>query len=147
MARMRGELGDDFDEEAWEIQHFVATFLLPAVEKDLSLQDGTFPLLSSSLLSLPLSLSSLSSPPLSSPSPSFLFSPYFRSCTGKQAQYSCERQSSPCFACDKIIIISIFSSILFFTSFFLVASFLKRSLQREKRTQTSNTTTGDKTSV
>ena len=41
MERMRGELGDEFEQEEWEIQHFVAAFLLPAVDKELSQKDGT----------------------------------------------------------------------------------------------------------
>jgi hypothetical protein len=42
MARMHAELGGEFNQEEWEIQHFVATFLLPAVDKELSQQDGIF---------------------------------------------------------------------------------------------------------
>ncbi len=37
---MQAELGDDFDPEEWDIQEFVASFLLPAVDKKISLQSG-----------------------------------------------------------------------------------------------------------
>lgn len=68
MERMRGELGEEFDEEEWEIQHFVASFLLPAVEKEFSQQDGTL-----SLSPPPSPLTRLSTPPLTSPPPLPIF--------------------------------------------------------------------------